>query len=217
MSSRVPPLRFRPRWWAFALAAAGCAAGVLLGNWQSGRAEEKRALAAARRMEEVRGTFLPRFTLLLDNRAHQGRAGFHVLQPLQLREGGNLLVLRGWIPAGPTRERLPEVRTPAGEVVLRGARLERLPRAYEPGDPVRQGSVWQNATVAEVAAWSGLALAPWVLEQHSALEDGLVRDWPRPDADVPMHESYALQWYSLAALSVALFVVLSFRRERADA
>jgi len=29
-----------------------------------------------------------------------------------------------------------------------------------------------------------------------------------------MHQSYALQWYTLAALSVALFVVLSVRRER---
>jgi cytochrome oxidase assembly protein ShyY1 len=32
-----------------------------------------------------------------------------------------------------------------------------------------------------------------------------------------MHESYALQWYSLAGLSVVLFLVLSFRRGAASA
>ncbi|MGH8739762.1 MAG: SURF1 family cytochrome oxidase biogenesis protein, partial [Burkholderiales bacterium] len=37
---------FRPRLWAVALAAAACAAGIALGNWQAGRAEEKRALGA---------------------------------------------------------------------------------------------------------------------------------------------------------------------------
>ena len=41
-----PPLRFRPPWWAVLLAAIGCAAGIALGNWQTGRAAEKRALAA---------------------------------------------------------------------------------------------------------------------------------------------------------------------------
>ena len=35
---------FRPRAWAFAAAAAACAAGIALGHWQAGRTEEKRAL-----------------------------------------------------------------------------------------------------------------------------------------------------------------------------
>ena len=54
----------------------------------------------------------------------------------------------------------------------------------------------------------------YVIEQHSALDDGLIRDWPRPDLGVEMHESYALQWYSLAALSVVLLFALNFKREK---
>jgi cytochrome oxidase assembly protein ShyY1 len=77
--------------------------------------------------------------------------------------------------------------------------------------------VWQNASVAEVAAWSGLALEPWILEQHSPLEDGLAREWPRADEGAERNEMYALQWYSLAGLSIALFVALNLRRERARA
>jgi cytochrome oxidase assembly protein ShyY1 len=54
-----------------------------------------------------------------------------------------------------------------------------------------------------------------ILEQHSPAPDGLLREWPRPDLGVEKHESYALQWYSLAGLAVVLFVVLSFRRAAA--
>jgi surfeit locus 1 family protein len=77
--------------------------------------------------------------------------------------------------------------------------------------------VWQNVEEATFAVWSGLKLEPYVLEQHSPLADGLARNWPRADAGVDKHESYALQWYSLAALSAVLFVALGIRRERKPA
>lgn len=207
-------LRFRPPWWAVALAAAACGAGVLLGNWQAGRAAEKRARAAAQKPETLRGELLAKDTLFLDNRTHRGVAGYYVLQPLRLRDGRQVLVNRGWVAAGPSRAQLPVVRTPPGEVALQGLRVDHLPRAFEPAGAKHEGRVWQNASVDEVAAWSGLGLEPWVLEQHAGPEDGLVRDWPRADADVAMHESYALQWYSLAALSIVLLAALNLKREK---
>lgn len=204
---------FRPPWWAVLLAACGCAAGIALGNWQTGRAAEKRALAVAQSPLTLRGTFEPAYTVLLDNKLHRGRPGYHVVQPLRLAQGDRVLVNRGWIAAGASRAQLPEVRTPPGEVSLSGVRLEHFARAYDPAPAVKpEGRVWQNAAIGQFAAWSGLALEPYVLEQHSALDDGLVRDWPPADAGVAMHESYALQWYSLAALSIALFLVLNIKR-----
>jgi surfeit locus 1 family protein len=206
--------RFRPPWWAAVLAAAGCVAGVLLGNWQSGRAEQKRALAAAQEMTTLRGSFEPSRTVLLDNKMHNGRTGYQVVQPLRLAGGKRVLVNRGWLAAGATREQLPAVPTPAGEVALQGLRLDHFPRAFEPAGATHTGIVWQNASVEDFAAWSGMALEPYVFEQHSALDDGLVRDWPRPDAGVAMHESYALQWYSLAALALVLFIGLNLKIDK---
>ena len=72
----------------------------------------------------------------------------------------------------------------------------------------------QSVTVEEFASLSKLALEPWVFEQHSALDDGLLRDWPRPDAGIEVHQSYALQWYSLAVLSLILFLVLNLKIEK---
>ena len=75
---------FRPRAWAAALAAAGCAAGIALGQWQSGRAAEKEAAAAQQKSVTLRGEFLERYTVLLDNKLNRGRPGYHVVQPLRL-------------------------------------------------------------------------------------------------------------------------------------
>jgi len=208
---------FRPPWWAAVLALAGCAAGIALGNWQWGRAQEKIAAAAAVQRLALRGAFLPSHTVYLDNKVHRGRPGYHVLQPLQSADGRKVLVNRGWLPAGPDRRSLPALRTPPGTVVVEGVRLERLPQAYAPAGARREGAVWQNASVAEVAAWSGLALEPWILEQHSPLDDGLVRDWTPAGAGAEKNESYALQWYSLAALSIVLLLALNLRRERSQA
>jgi surfeit locus 1 family protein len=203
-----------------ALAAAGCAAGIALGNWQSERAAQKRAAGAAVERVSLRGIFEPRYTVLLDNKLHRGRPGYEVVQPLRLDGDRYVVVNRGWVAAGPSRDRLPEVRTPAGEIALTGVRQKRLAQAYAP--PIapeaaqREGKVWQNVTLERFAAWSGLALEPYVVEQHSAADDGLVRDWPAAGAGVEVHESYALQWYSLAVLSVILFFVLNIKIEKRE-
>jgi surfeit locus 1 family protein len=207
---------FRPRGWAFALAAAACAGFVLLGNWQSRRAEEKRALGAQLEKNRVAldGTFLPEFTVFLDNKIHNHRVGYEVVTPLRV-DGGNVLVNRGWIEAGRTRDILPQVRTPAGQVHVEGVALERLPRLLNL-ESKAAGKVRQSLELGEFAAQTGLRLRPFFLEQHSPADDGLLRDWPRPDARVAVHESYSLQWYSFAALAVVLFIVLSFRRVAPD-
>jgi surfeit locus 1 family protein len=196
-----------------ALAAAACAAGIALGNWQFDRAAQKRAAGATVERVSLRGNFEPRYTVLLDNKLYRGRPGYEVVQPLRLDGGRHVVVNRGWIASGPGREQLPEIRTPAGEIVLTGVRLKRFAQAYAPPvAPPSEGKVWQNVTLERFATWTGLALEPYVVEQHSEADDGLVRDWPRAGAGVEVHESYALQWYSLAVLSVAVLIALNFKR-----
>lgn len=206
---------FRPRGWALALGAAACAAGIALGNWQAGRADEKRAAAAKERRLELRGEFLERYTVLIDNKLNRGRPGYHVVQPLRLADRRHVLVNRGWVAAPAHREELPQLRTPPGQHLVEGRVLEHFPLAYSPSDAKPEGRVWQNVEVTTFSVWSGLKLEPYVLEQHSPLADGLARNWPVPDTGATMHASYALQWYSLAVLAVVVTLVLSFRRERA--
>jgi surfeit locus 1 family protein len=224
---------FRPRLWALAAAAAGCAVGVALGNWQAGRAAEKRALGAeleralqsppveiSSSLEDARalvlkhvaarGRFIEEHTIYLDNKLRRGRPGYEILTPLRL-DGSHVLVNRGWVQAGRTRDILPAVPTPEGVVRIEGLGLEGIPRALRAGAGAA-GKVRQNLDLDAFAKETGLTLLPLVIEQRSPLADGLLRDWPRPDAGAEKHSSYALQWYSLAGLAVVLFLVLSLRR-----
>jgi len=209
---------FRPRAWALALAVAGCAAGIALGNWQSDRAAQKRADGVSVEQVALRGEFEPKYTVFLDNKTYRGRPGYHIVQPLRLAGGRHVLVNRGWVPAGATRDLLPEIRTPAGEIALSGVRLQRFAAAYAPpgfeNSSGPEGKVWQNVTREQFSGWSGIVLEPYVVEQHSAADDGLVRDWPAVEIGAERNEAYALQWYALAALSVILFFVLNVRREQ---
>ena len=201
---------FRPRLWAWALAALGCAAFVSLGNWQTRRAEEKRAAAAALENVSLTGTFLPKYTVLLDNKLHAGRVGYEVVTPLQAG-GFAVLVNRGWIEAPKTRDRLPEIRTPPGAVRIGGWKVDRLPHVLEAGASPA-GTVRQNLEAAAYARETGLSLQSYFVLQLEGPGDGLARDWPRPDTGVQTHESYALQWYSFAALAAILALVFSFRK-----
>lgn len=161
---------------------------------------------------ELRGEFVERYTVLIDNKLNRGRPGYHVVQPLKLADGRYVLVNRGWVAAPAHREQLPQLRTPPGVHEVEGRVLEHFARAYDPTGARPEGRVWQNIELPTFAAWSGLKLEPYVLEQHSPFPDGLARNWPPPDTGADMHQSYALQWYTLAGLSVVMFLVLSVRR-----
>src|SRR5205814_9738371 len=122
---------FRPRLWALALALTACAAGIALGNWQSRRADEKRALAAELEKKRValRGVFRPELTVLLDNKIRNHRVGYEVVTPLRLEDATYVLVDRGWFERGAKEPPAPE-----GRVRIEGVALERLPRALRLGE-----------------------------------------------------------------------------------
>jgi surfeit locus 1 family protein len=211
-----------------------------LGNWQTGRAETKRALqtrydTATReapihvgntmldresvlyRRLEVRGVFDDARTILLDNRVFEGVAGYHVLTPLRI-DGGQLAILvnRGWMPAGRSRDQVPLPPTPHGEVKLEGMAVDPHSRYFELAQTPPQGRVWQNLDFERYAASYGRTLQPVLLQQTSQVADGLLRSWPRPDSGVSMHVSYAIQWYSLATTLAVLWLVLNLERHQGD-
>ena len=227
--------RFRPGLVSGIAAAAFVALTVSLGNWQARRAEEK--IEAARKLDEamreavlsipsapveaggfegrrvgVRGRFIPRATLFLDNKVLRGVAGYRVLTPLAI-EGGDMHVLvdRGWIAAG-DRSRLPTIPTPEALLAIEGTAMTPSRRFLELAPEESSGARRQNLVIEREQERLALKLHPFVIEQTDDAQDGLVRARERPDSGVERHRSYALQWYSFAALAAVLYVILNFRR-----
>jgi surfeit locus 1 family protein len=180
-------------------------------------ANEVSTLTHEKRRVQLNGVFLEDKTIYIDNRTHKGQAGFHVVTPLKI-EGSTVIVLRGWILRDVTdRTKLPQRKLTAEPVSLVGLSQADLIKSYELAKAVKPGpqdKLWQSATVDEISQWSGLSLSRFVVRQTEALktasgeaiDDGLVRDWAAFNTDVDKHRGYAVQWYSLSALSIALWV-----------
>jgi len=235
---RVGRWLFSPALWPTLVALFFFVLTLSLGNWQSSRADFKRELqarydAAVReapihvgsdlldrnsvlyRKLEVEGVFDDAHTILIDNRVLNGVAGYHVLTPLRINGGPvAILVNRGWIAAGRTRDQVPLPPTPAGVVRLEGMAVDPHTRYFELAETAPQGRVWQNLDFERYAKSARLQLQPVLLLQTSDLADGLRRSWPRPDTGVDTHVSYAFQWYSLAATLVVLWLIINIRRHR---
>jgi cytochrome oxidase assembly protein ShyY1 len=234
------PLRFRFRLIPFLATVLLVALGILLGNWQQGRAAQKIALRdrIAQRSAEpplelgpvitplaplefrrvrVTGEFLPGWPVFLDNRPNQGRSGFYLLMPFKIT-GSNthVLVARGWLPADPTvHTRLPAYTTPRGQVTIEGMVTGSVGRVLQLGatPPLQPNAVVQNLEPAAFAQATGLTVQPFFVEQTGPQEPGgaLLRDWPAPSTGIEKHKGYAFQWYALAVMAFLFFVMTGFR------
>jgi surfeit locus 1 family protein len=171
----------------------------------------------------LRGHWLDAHTVYLENRPMAGRTGFYVITPLQLA-GRNeaILVQRGWLPRDARdRERLPELPQQSAEVEIEGRLIEAPTRLYQLGE-AGGGRIRQNLDAVAFAQEIRRPLLPLtVLQQGDALAgtDGLLRDWPAPDAGVQKHYGYAFQWFALGALILGLYVwfqLIRPRRRQAD-
>lgn len=218
---------------------------LALGWWQLQRAAEKqslqeeydvRALGPAVKIEprpqraedlrfyrvSARGHYEPQRQVLIDNRVHQGRAGFHVVTPLRV-DGSEVRVLvnRGWIPLGSDRAHLPPVETPTGLQEIAGVATvpASMPFRLGPEAALQDNgqTVWQHMDLARFAGAVPYPVQPVViLLDPQSPAGGFTRDWTRLDAGIAVHQGYAFQWFMLAATLLAIYLFLGFRR-RADA
>lgn len=219
------------------LAMAGIVAGICLGLWQTGRAQQKQFVADAvaqratapaihvgsnrlkaddveYRMLEARGHFDPRGVVYLDNRVYKGRAGYEIIMPLRIDGNGvHLLVNRGWVAGTGDRQRLPDVRTPETAVAVVGIAVIPGTMIYELSEVPIEGKVWQNVSIERYSAHSGYEVHPVLVRQTNDLPDGLIRDWTVSDRAINVHRSYAFQWYALAVLVLVIYLVMSCKRD----
>jgi cytochrome oxidase assembly protein ShyY1 len=230
---------FRFRLIPFVAAAIAVAIGLSLGQWQTRRAAEKIAIeqklqtrqaAPALQLGDitphsdeieyrrvlVKGEFLSDWPIYLDNRPHNGVAGFYLLMPFKIAASNlYVLVARGWVPRNAAdRTKMPPLLTPEGMIEIEGTARHDIGHVMQLGavDAPRPHAIVQNLDIASFAEASQLKMASILLEQLSDTKDGLVRDWPVPSSGVEKHRGYAFQWYGLAAMAFIFFVVTGIRR-----
>lgn len=212
-----------------------------LGQWQLGKAQVKEAaqdrLDAGRgdapaaigsalvdspaalhlKPVQARGRYDAAGQILIDNRVHHDRVGYHVITPLVVDGSGTrVLVNRGWIAAPPTRDQRIAPPVPDGPVAVRGTAWLPSTRIFalaSDAAPAGGNAVWQNLDLARYREAGRAALQPVVILLAADAADGFARDWPRPDDRHERHRSYALQWFGFAATALAIWLWFAVRRD----
>ena len=207
-----------------------------LGNWQLERGREKQRLEELLeelakqppvtvpatqvnpdeyrfRHVEAQGRFAEPYTIYLDNRIYHGIAGYQVITPLQIDDSRTyVLVNRGWVARSAERLDLPKIPTPREQVTISGIAVIPSNKILELSKQTVEGKIWENLVLERYRKAVPFEIQPIVIEQQNNTEDGLVRDWERPDVGVTMHRGYAFQWFMLSAATVILYVVLNVKR-----
>ena len=155
-------------------------------------------------------------TILIDNKLFQGRAGYEVLTPFVLSGGQKIvLVNRGWVALGSSREILPIIKIP--KVLDRAKGIGSLPTT----DGFRMGTVSLGGEWPQVApfididamqeAFSGelLPLVLWLAPDHPGFYK---RNWNPVWADPEKSRAYALQWFIFTIIVIGLYLGLNLRK-----
>jgi surfeit locus 1 family protein len=228
--------RFTPSWPVTLGALVLCALFIRLGFWQWDRGNARqeqwaqfsrgadtalalgaRGLDAVPRFQRVTvaGQLDGEHQFLLDNRTHDGRAGYEVLTPLDRPDGRIALVDRGWVPFTGSRKVLPEVTLASRGPVTVTGRADDLPSGGlaigKAAPPVEGGwpKVTSYPTMSELSAALARPLEPRLVLLDPREPDGYVRDWHPPGMQPIRHWSYAIQWWAFAVVTLIFWAVIS--------
>jgi cytochrome oxidase assembly protein ShyY1 len=224
--------------WLLLTAVVLSALFVRLGFWQLHRLHERQAFKAsvvraerappvpidrvpradgsedalAYRRVTASGTYATADEVILFGRALKGRPGNQVLTPLRTSSGTALLVDRGWVHAGMDHPPVSQAAPPSGRVRVTGLLL--------PPEETTSGSgrvqVVTRIDVQRIAAGLPYRLYPVYLQlqrQVPPQAGGLPVVLPPPDLNAgPPNLSYAIQWFSFAAIALIGYVILARRR-----
>jgi surfeit locus 1 family protein len=238
---KIANRRFAPRTFTTLVTIALMALLIALGFWQLRRADQKRVLfdAFARGQDstqtihaqtapvarygriEAGGHYDAAHQFLIDNMVDaSGRAGYYVITPFALEDGGWLLVNRGWVPLGKSRAERPAIPAPGDERRIRG-RADHLPSpGIRMGVPAPLAPPYPivaafptREDLARVLNESHWSQAADVLLLDADQPDGFARNWTPPGFPPLRHVGYAVQWFALALALFVIYVVTNFRRE----
>ncbi len=209
-----------------------------LGFWQLSRAHEKQILqqqfvtrlqapaipieqlpqdsAAMYQPVSVIGHYDNQHNFLLDNKIHHHQMGYEVLTPfIQQGTQQRILVNRGWIPAPPERKILPPIPEASSHTLVG--------YIYQsPGKPFTLGSIadasnqWplrlQALDISTIQQRLKVPLFPQLVLLSPTAADGFVREWKPINMPPSKHVSYAVQWFSFAAIIIIIYISLNLKR-----
>jgi len=166
----------------------------------------------------VSGTFDDQHHFYFDNRIVNGVAGYDVFTPFRMDDGNTILVNRGWLKQGRTRQDLPEFDTVSSTVSFK-ALLDRPPsKDFLLADNVHRDLVWpmvlQYVDTQEISAMLGYEVMPMVLRLDKEAEHGFYREIPVLKLDSAKNTGYAFQWFAMMTALLVIYIAVNTRKRQ---
>jgi surfeit locus 1 family protein len=166
----------------------------------------------------VSGAFDTEHHFYFDNRIVNGVAGYDIFTPFRTDDGHAILVNRGWLKQGRTRQDLPEFDTDASKVSFR-ALLDRPPSkdfllAENVHDNLSWPMVLQYIDTEEISGMLGYEVMPMVLRLDKDADHGFYREIPALKLDSAKNTGYAFQWFAMMAALLVIYIAVNTRKRQ---
>ncbi len=243
---RIASWEFNPGLWPTLATLLVLPLFMSLGSWQLDRAEQKRTLhgefevrqaaneinlnredALRNNFDElhwrkvtIEGVFSGDTNVLLDNQVQGGVAGYFVYTPFMLKQQDVwVLVNRGWVPAGASRENPPEIAVEDELLQITGS-VKAPPKtgillAENIVEQLGEGIARvQKLELAGIETALNLELLPYVIRMAPESPAGFARFWRAPGSGEEKNLGYAFQWFAMAVVILVIYLILNIKRAK---
>ena len=174
--------------------------------------------AGAQRKIDVSGSFIGP-AILLDSQSHQGKVGYHVYIPfLVSQDNVYVLVNMGWISAGQSRQKYPEIEVPSGPQTIMGILMDVPFSGIKLGETIVEELSEsllrvQHIESEKLADFIDQPLYNKVLRLEPEINSSYVRDWVIQDSGADKNRAYALQWFCFAIVLIIIYIIINTRKK----
>jgi len=219
---------------------------IKLAFWQLGRAEHKElrldqmrlyqdqestdlrdVLALQASDEELNdmpvslaGTFTHGQAFLLDNQVYKGRLGYQVVQVFDdVSSGLTVLINLGWVLGSIDRAFIPEIKEISGQVSFKG-KIRIVEQSILLANQALSKETWpqriQSIEIQKISALLNRPLVPFMVYVNNDDRLGYEKDWIPVVMPPEKHRAYAVQWFVLAFVWLALMLSAAYSRAKVD-
>jgi surfeit locus 1 family protein len=164
----------------------------------------------------IRGRFDREHQFLLDNRVYNQAPGYHVYTPLIMSDGRAILVNRGWVAQGRTRQDLPELPAPDDVVEFTGLMDKPPAKGFilmdHANDSLQWPRVLQYIDMKELGELTGHNLYPMIVWMDGDTGYGFDYQLPVMSLNSTKNTGYAFQWFSMSIALSIIYIVVNTKR-----
>jgi len=162
------------------------------------------------------GRFDSAHQLLLDNQVVDHKPGYDVYTPLLRDHGPAILVRRGWIPLGHTRQDIPDLTLETHNIRINGLLAKSPSHGLILSDNANQYQHWpaliQFVDLRQIEKTLGYPLYPMILVLDGKNTAALHYKPITLSMGSDKHRAYAFQWFGLATALVIIYLVVNTKR-----